>query len=102
MAARMAARHTRNRAAARLASAGPARPSPHRPAAAPAVQGVEGRGAGDATRTATGARGSTVMAGSGAGGRCGMAGDEEQRTGHGRARRKNGRKNENERETIKR
>jgi len=67
-----------------------------------AMQGVEGRGAGDATRTATGARGSTVTAGSGAGGRCGMAGDEEQRTGHGRARRKNGRKNENERETIKR
>ena len=63
-----------------------------------AVQGVEGRGTGDATRTATGARGSTVTAGSGAGGRCGKAGDEEQRTGHGRAHRKN----ENERETIKR
>jgi len=45
-----------------------------------AVQGVEGRGTGDATRTATGARGSTVTAGSGAGGRCGMAGDEEQKT----------------------
>ena len=42
-----------------------------------AVQGVEGRGAGDTTRMATGARGSTVTAGSGAGGRCGMAGDEE-------------------------
>ena len=67
-----------------------------------AVQGVEGRGAGDATRTATGARGSTVTAGSGAGGRCGMAGDEEQRTSHGRARWKNDRKKENERETIKR
>ena len=43
-----------------------------------AEQGVEGRGAGDATRTATGARGSTVTVGSGTGGCCGMAGDEEQ------------------------
>ena len=77
MAARMAARHTRNRAAARLASAGPARPSPHRPVAAPAVHSVGGHGAENGVR---GPSGGGVGVGSRGGDGAAASDDEEQRS----------------------